>query len=369
MTNHNVEKLADMLVNYSVEVKPGDNVYIAYSGDETRPLLRELIAQVYKAGGRPFLHRSDPWAERALVLHAGEEQLKLMADSAIELMKHMDCYIGFRAVSNSAEMTGVPADQMRLWNSSYIMPVAMERCSNTRWVVLNYPTAAAAQAMNMNTEDFEDFYYQVNTMDYRAMNEAMKPLAELMDRTDRVHITGPGTDLTFSIKGIGTEICAGKSNVPDGEIYTAPVLNSVNGTVTYNATAPYAGFLFENICFRFENGRIVEATANDSERLNGILDTDARYVGEFAIGVNPYITRPMRDTLFDEKNTGSFHFTSGMSYDTAGNGNKSLIHWDLVCIQTPEYGGGEIWFDDVLIRKDGLFVLPELLALNPENLK
>src|SRR5690606_5901834 len=207
-------------------------------------------------------------------------------------------------------------------------------------------------------------------LDYAAMSKAMDPLKALMDRTDRVRITGPGTDLTFSIRGIGSVKCDGHRNIPDGEVYTAPVRESVNGTITYNVPSVRGGFTFENVRFRFENGKIVEAEANDTKRLNDILDTDegARYIGEFSIGFNPHILTPMKDTLFDEKIAGSLHFTPGQAYRKADNGNRSAIHWDLVLIQRPEYGGGEIWFDDRLIRKDGRFVVPELEPLNPENL-
>ena len=192
-----------------------------------------------------------------------------------------------------------------------------------------------------------------------------------MQRTDKVHIIGPGTDLTFSIKGMPAIKCAGDANIPDGEVFTAPIRDSVNGVLQYNTPSLYNGVVFERMKLTFENGKIVNAESSDTERCNQIFDTDAgaRYVGEFAIGVNPYITKAIKDTLFDEKIAGSFHFTPGASYDECPNGNNSAVHWDLVCIQTPEYGGGEIWFDDELIRKDGLFVTPELDALNPENLK
>ena len=228
-----------------------------------------------------------------------------------------------------------------------------------------------AQLAGMNTEEFEDFYFDVCNLDYSKMAKAMEPLVDYMNRTDKVRITGPGTDLTFSIKDIPAVPCCGHMNIPDGEVYSAPVRESVNGKITYNTPSVLQGFTFENVCLEFENGKIVKATANDTERINKIFDTDegARYVGEFAIGINPYILKPMKDTLFDEKIMGSFHFTPGSCYDDAYNGNHSAIHWDLVCIQTPECGGGSIWFDDVLIRKDGRFVLPELECLNPENLK
>ena len=202
------------------------------------------------------------------------------------------------------------------------------------------------------------------------MAKAMKALVALMDRTDQVRLTGKGTDLTFSIKGIPALACAGEMNIPDGQVYTAPVRDSVNGVITYNAPSLYQGFTYENVCLEFKNGKIVKASANNTERLNRVLDTDegARYVGEFAIGVNPYILQPMKDILFDEKIMGSVHFTPGNCYDDAPNGNSSAIHWDLVMIQREEFGGGDIYFDGQLIRRNGRFVLPELECLNPENL-
>jgi aminopeptidase len=228
-----------------------------------------------------------------------------------------------------------------------------------------------AQLANTSTEAFEDFYFDVCNLDYAKMSEAMDPLVDLMNKTDVVQIKGPGTDLTFSIKDIPAIKCAGNYNIPDGEVFTAPVKDSVNGTITYNTPSPYQGYTFENVKLTFKDGKIVEATANDTDRINRIFDTDegARYIGEFAIGVNPYILHPMQDILFDEKIDGSFHFTPGQCYDEAANGNKSAIHWDMVNIQRPDYGGGEMYFDGVLIRKDGRFVIPELDGLNPENLK
>ena len=241
---------------------------------------------------------------------------------------------------------------------------------HTKWVVLRYPNSAMAQMAEMSTEAFEDFYFKVCNLDYAKMSRAMDGLIELMSRTDRVRITGEGTDLSFSISGLPAIKCDGHRNIPDGEVFTAPVRDSVNGRITFNTPSKYQGFTYENVTLEFRDGRIVNASANDTERINKLLDTDegARYVGEFALGFNPYIEKPMKDTLFDEKIKGSFHFTPGSCYDECSNGNKSAIHWDLVCIQRPEYGGGEIWFDDVLVRKDGVFVLKELEPLNPEKL-
>jgi aminopeptidase len=366
-----IKVLAHNLVNYSMEVKKGDKVYIHYIGAATKKLARQLVKEVYAAEGVPFVHYTDVTLQREVLLSCTEEQLSMMAKFDGAEMDRMDCYVAIRGADNVAELADVPGDKMRLYETYYQTPVHHDiRVKKTRWVVLRYPNAAMAQLANMSVEAFEDFYFRVCNLDYSKMGEAMKNLKEYMERTDRVKIVGPGTNLEFSIKNIPAIPCAGDRNIPDGEVFTAPVRDSINGTLTYNTPAVFQGFTFENISFRFENGRIVEATSNDTARINQVLNTDegARHVGEFAIGVNPYILKPMKDTLFDEKIMGSFHFTPGNCYTEAPNGNSSAIHWDLVCIQTPEFGGGEIYFDDVLIRKDGRFVVKELEGLNPENL-
>ncbi|MBR5473882.1 MAG: aminopeptidase [Lachnospiraceae bacterium] len=366
-----IKTLAYNLVHYSCEVKPGDKVMVEYIGGDTQDLARQIVKEVYKVGAHPFPVATDPRMRRELLLGCNEEQLKVMAKHDADLMSQMDCYMGIRGGDNIMENADVPVEKMTLYQTLYSNPVHMEiRVPKTRWVVLRYPSPAMAQSAGTSLEAFEDFYFNVCNLDYSKMGKAMKALIDLMDRTDKVHILGEGTDLTFSIKDIPSIACDGKMNIPDGEVYTAPVKESIEGTLTYNTPSVYQGVTYENICLKFENGKIVEATANHTDKINQIFDTDegARYVGEFAIGVNPYVTKPMKDTLFDEKIMGSFHFTPGCCYDEAPNGNKSAIHWDLVCIQTPEYGGGEIWFDDVLIRKDGRFMVPSLYPLNPENL-
>ncbi|MGG1513932.1 aminopeptidase [Paenibacillus oryzisoli] len=371
MLDPRLTKLADVLVNYSVKAKPGENILIeAYGIDNA--LVKEIVKKVHAAGARPFVNLRDHAILRQLVMESTEAQMQTWADADTFQMKQMQGYIGVRGGANIYEMSDIPADRMKLYNSIYYQQVHFDvRVPDTRWVVLRYPTSSMAQLASMSTDAFEDFYFNVCTMDYGKMSKAMDALKELMDRTDKVRLVGPGTDLTFSIKGIGGVKCDGELNIPDGEVYSAPVRDSVNGVISYNTPTPYNGFIFENIVLEFKDGKIVKATANDTERINEIFDMDegARYVGEFAIGVNPYIKHPMKDILFDEKIDGSFHFTPGNCYDDAYNGNKSSLHWDIVNIQRPEYGGGEIWFDDVLIRKDGVFVLPELEQLNPENLK
>lgn len=371
MRDPRIAQLAKNLVKYSTRIQPGDNVLIEMIGTE-RELVQCLVREVQGSGGNPYVELSDRTILRSVLLGATEENMKQWAAIDLNRMKNMQAYIAIRAGENANELSDVPSDKMKLYDIHYRQPVHLEqRVKQTKWVVLRYPNGAMAQQANMSTEAFEDFYFNVCNLDYSKMSMAMDPLKALMDRTDKVRIVSPGTDLSFSIQDISAVKCDGHRNIPDGEVYTAPVRNSVNGTIAYNTPSVYSGFTFENIRFRFEHGRIVEATCNDTQRLNEVLDADegARYIGEFSIGFNPYILKPMKDTLFDEKIDGSLHFTPGQAYKEADNGNRSSIHWDLVLIQRPEFGGGEIWFDDRLVRKDGRFIIPELEALNPENLK
>lgn len=361
--------LAKVLTHHSCRVQAGEKVLIeAY--DIPTDFTVELIKTVAEAGGIPIVSTYSLPVLRALYNTATEEQMTLLGTIEKARMESVQCYMGVRGSSNIAEMSDVPKEKMELYEKFWWKPVHGEvRVPKTRWVVLRFPNASMAQAAGMSTEAFEDFYFRVCAdVDYAAMGEAMKPLHELMERTDRVHITGKGTDLTFSKKGIPTIPCAGDANIPDGEMFTCPVRDSVNGVIQFNCETLYRGTVFNNIRLEFQNGKIVDATADGNvEKLNEILDADegARYIGEWSLGFNPQILHPMKDILFDEKIAGSFHLTPGEAYEEADNGNKSQIHWDMVCIQRPEYGGGEIYFDDVLIRKDGLFVLPELAALNP----
>lgn len=372
MTDPRLDQLARTIIHYSVDLQPGERILIECIGPATQ-LAAALVRQAYAAGGQPFLTLKDPGLERELLLHAAEEQVKAMAAWEIARMEKMQAYVGLRAPENANEQADVPPDKSALWRTHFWKPVHTDlRVPRTKWCVLRYPTPAMAQAAGMSTATFEEFYFNVCTLDYSRMSEAMDALVGLMERTDQVRLVGPGeTDLTFSIRGIPAIKCAGERNIPDGEVFTAPVRDSVNGVITYNTPATYQGVRFENIRLTFKNGRIVDARANDPVRLNRIFDTDegARYVGEFSLGVNPHILHPMNEALFDEKISGSIHLTPGSSYDEAFNGNRSAVHWDLVLIQRPDYGGGEIWFDGRLIRKDGRFVVPELEPLNPENLK
>jgi aminopeptidase len=369
MKDPRYKKLAENLICYSTELKKGEKILIEVNGCNNL-LARELVKKVYEVGGIPFVKVNDEKLNSTVYQNCSEEQLQIMCENQLAFMKQMDAYLGIRESRNIYESSVIPSEKQSLISKT-LRPVLDERVNNTKWCVMRYPNESFAQLAGMSTDDFEDFYFNVCNLDYSKMSKAMDNLIELMEKTDKVRIVGPGTDLTFSIKGIPAIKCDGKMNIPDGEVFTAPVRDSVNGVITFNTPAVSEGFTYEDIRFEFKDGKIIGATSNDTDRINKKLNTDegARYIGEFAIGVNPYILKPMKDTLFDEKIMGSIHLTPGRCYDEASNGNKSAIHWDLVLIHTKEYGGGEIYFDDVLVRKDGLFVVEPLLCLNPENLK
>lgn len=371
MRDFRYEKLASNLLTYSVNIQKGDNLLIEILGEDAIPLAKELIKKAEELGANPQFNIVNYEILRVMLANATKEQIEMYGQIDKERMKKMDAYIGIRATSNLSELNGFSKENMELYNKYYTVPVHFEeRVKNTKWCILRYPNESMAQMAKMNKDEFEDFFLKVCNLDYRKMSNAMEPLKKLMNRTDKVHIIGHETDLTFSIKGIPAEKYVGTFNIPDGEVASCPIKTSVNGYITYNTETTYNGTTFNNIRFEFKDGKIIKATSNKTQELNEILDTDdgARYIGEFAIGLNPYIERNIGDTLFDEKIKGSFHFTPGNALAESDNGNRSSIHWDIVNIQRPEYGGGEIFFDDVLIRKDGIFVLPELECLNPENL-
>jgi len=369
MTDPRYTKLAKLLVNYSTALKKGDRILLDMM-DVPDEFTVELIRAVRAAGATPFVESRHTRVGREQLLGITEAQAADIRDLEMFRMKKMQAYVAVRGSANATENADVPSGLMQMY-SKVIRPVLDYRVNKTRWVVLRWPTPSMAQAAGMSTEAFENLYFDVCTMDYAKMAKAMVPLEKLMKRTDRVRLVAPGTDLSFSIKGIGAKKCEGTRNIPDGEVFSCPTKTSANGVIQFNTPTLYSGTKFENVRLELNDGKVVNATANNTKRLNEVLDTDqgARFIGEFSLGFNPHIQNPMCDILFDEKIAGSLHFTPGQAYEDCGNGNKSAIHWDMVLIQRPEWGGGEVWFDGKLIRKDGLFVLPELKALNPANLK
>ena len=368
MNTEKLKTLANTIINYSLNLKENEKVQVSFTDDAT-PLVEELIKEAQKKGAIMSLNLYNPRLNARLAegnTLARLEHLKKIKEFDVN---NFDAFIQIRGSFNDYEAKHVPQEMTKKFGT---MTNELDdiRINERKWVLLNYLTYLDAHKAKMTTEDFTKFAFDVMTVDYQKMSNDIKPLKELMEKTDKVRIVSPGTDITFSIKGMPAIPCCGEMNIPDGEIYTAPIKTSVNGTITYNTPSPYQGNIYNHVSLTFENGKIVNATCDeDDEKLNEIFDTDdaARYVGEFALGFNPKILNPMGDILYDEKILGSLHFTPGRAYSDCDNGNKSAIHWDMVLIQREDFGGGEIYFDDVLIRKDGKFTLPELKQLNYED--
>lgn len=362
-------KLARLLVEYSIGLKKGEPILIEVT-DVPDAFSVALLRAARAVGGVPLIEVRRSRIQREMIRETDRRQATLVRDLEGARIRKMKAFIAIRGADNASELADVPADRLSLYSKS-MRPVQNFRVNHTRWCVLRWPTPSMAQSAGMSTEAFEDFYFDVCTMDYRKMALAMKPLAKRMAQTDAVRIKGPGTDLSFSIKGIGSQMCKGDRNIPDGEVFSCPVKNSIEGVIQFNTPSLYSGTKFENVRLEFKRGRVVGATANHSARLNQILDTDsgARYTGEFSLGFNPFIMNPMCDILFDEKIAGSLHLTPGQAYSACDNGNRSAVHWDMVLIQRKDWGGGEVWFDKELIRRDGLFVPKDLKPLNPDRLR
>src|SRR5438067_12994251 len=361
------DKLAKVLVEYSTRLKRNENVLIE-AFDVPDEMVVSLVRAARKSGAVPFVQVQRNRISRELAMEASDRQLNFAASHELARMKKMHAYIALRGSNNITELSDVPVAKMQLV-AKKMRPVQDQRVKKTKWVVLRWPTPSMAQLAGMSTQAFEDFYFEVCTLDYRKLQPGMRALKALMEKTDRVEIKGPGTDLRFSIKGIPAVICGWDRNIPDGEVFTAPVKNSVEGHITFNAPTIYQSIAFDGIRLDFRQGKIVKATSNQTEKLNKILDSDAgaRYIGEFSLGFNPHVLEPMRDILFDEKIAGSFHFTPGQAYEEADNSNRSQVHWDMVNIQRPSYGGGEIYFDRKLIRRNGEFLPKPARSPNRSN--
>lgn len=364
MKDPRLETLAKNLVNYSLGLREGEQLYLEVKGRDTLNLAREVVTEATRVGAMPFLVYSDSSIIRRFLRSATKRQVTDFANMHLEVMKRSQAYLGIRGDDNFFDLADVPVDTMKWYNEEHVGRVHIQyRVEHTRWCVLRYPSYSFCTLAEKSQESFEDFFFNVCNLDYGKLSHYMMRLKELMERTKKVRLKGPGTDLTLSIEGIPVIQCDGKLNIPDGEVFTAPQKTSVNGVIQYNTPALHDSVVYNNIRLEFKDGKIVRASCDSGEeKVNKILSVDegARYVGEFAIGVNPFILDAMKDTLFDEKIWGSIHLTPGNCYDKAPNGNKSSLHWDLVLIQTPRYGGGEMYFDDVLVRKDGEFVHPLL---------
>lgn len=366
MRDARIEEMARTLVSYSTRVQSGDIVQIHASGAESLPLAKAVYAEALRAGARyvdiDFVH---PDLTRQFFDLASDEQLAYFPEHRLRFMREVDVFIGIGAPDNA--MTLARVDQQRLVDYQRLLhPIQEERVRNTRWVVTRFPTYGAAQDARMSLDEYEEFFFAACNLDWEVESRKQDRLKALLDEVNEIRIVASDTDLIFSVKGMEAVKCDGRFNIPDGEVFTAPVRDSVEGHIAFNVPSLYQGREFNGVRLGFEEGKIVSATAErDEEGLNRILDTDdgARYIGEFAIGVNPGIRSPMRNILFDEKIFGSIHLTPGACYDECDNGNQSAVHWDMVKLLE---GDGTIYFDGEPIQSEGRFVHPELTCLNPD---
>ena len=361
-----LKKLSKTIVDYSIEVKEGYRVLIQYEDSKCNPLVKLLIDDICEVGGLPTVRLFDLELESRIKEKSSDKLVDEIVKSRQFDVDNFDCFIRICYNKNEYDRKNIPSKRLKKIGDA-TTDIDDIRINKRIWTLLNYPSELDAYKAGMTTEEFYNYSFDVMNVDYKEMYKDIKPLKDLMEKTDKVHIKGPGTDLEFSIKGLPAIPCCGTANIPDGELYTAPVKTNVNGKITYNTKSPYRGKVFSNVSLEFKDGKIINATCDgDNDTLNEIFDTDSgsRYVGEFSLGFNPMIKEAIGDILYDEKIMGSLHFTPGTCYADCDNGNKSSVHWDLVLIQRKDHGGGEIYFDDVLIRKDGKFVLDELKQLN-----
>lgn len=365
-----INKLVRNILESSCKIQNGDKVVIQMTGINAKPLVTALIKELNKYESHVIVLNKEPEIIAELIKGATIESARIMANRDLKVLESADVCIMVKSIEDETIMQDVPKEKLSLYNQVYTKPVNNAILNTTRWISLRYPNGAMAERANMGISEFKDYYYSVCNIDYNGLSSAMDVLKDMMENTKCIHILGDGTDLSFSIENMPVHKCDGIINLPDGEVYTAPVRTSINGHITYNIPSIYNGVEFENVYFKFCEGEIVEAKCKDYSKIDALeailnMDDGARYIGEFALGVNPSMIKPTKDILFDEKIAGSFHLTPGFSYENAFNGNTSSVHWDLICLQTESHGGGEIYFDDVLIRKNGIFIDKRLSILNP----
>ena len=361
-----IKILAKTIVEHSIKLKKGENVKIQMESMEPLDLVKEIVKLINEKEANVDIEITNPELGALVTKNSTDKKIELLKAKEKFNIDHFDSFIKIFSNQGDFNQSIVP-DKINTKIGNELRQYRDIRTNERKWVLLNYPTIVDSQKAKMNYDEFKDFTFNAMCYDYEQMSKDLEPLKEIMEKTDKVRLTGKGTDITFSIKDIPVIPCSGECNIPDGECFTAPVRDSINGVIKYNTPSPYRGKVFNGVTLEFKNGKIIKATCDeDDEELNKIFDSDqgARYVGEFSIGTNPMIKNPKGDILYDEKIIGSIHFTPGACYKEAPNGNTSSIHWDMVLIQREEYGGGNIYFDDVLIRENGIFVVDELKHLN-----
>jgi aminopeptidase len=368
LTDIRVRKFAQILVDHSTKVGPGDRVAITAT-TVAEPLARALYEMVLDRGGQPHILFDLPGQEEIYFRHASDEQLDFVPQFHKTAFEEFEVLIKVRSELNTRALSSLdPSRQARRQKAlSTLLEAQMRRGAekSLRWMSTLFPTPGYAMEAEMGFEEYQDFVYAAlhadeNTPDpvayWQGVEQEQKRIVDRFEGNDRVTLRGPNVDLSLSIKGRTFRNASGQHNLPDGEIYTGPVEDSANGWVRYTYPAIYQGRMVEGVELTFEQGRVVKATARKNEDfLNRMLETDAgaRYLGEFAIGTNFEINRFTRNILFDEKIGGSFHMALGAGYPETGSRNKSVIHWDMICDMRED---AEILVDGEVVYRNGSFV-------------
>lgn len=361
-----VDKVAEVMVNYSVAVKPNDLVLIRVLDPQAEPLALEVQKHVLKAGGNPTFLMAPSRATEVFFKYASDEQLEWLNPMQKWLWEKADVMITLIADANTKELTNVdPARLSRAQKArAPISKIFMKRqaTGELRWTLTQHPTQSAAQDAEMSLSEYEDFVYgacMVHLKDpaahWRKVSQEQERLVNWLAGKDKVHVKGENIDLALSVKGRKFINADGKKNFPDGEIFTGPVEDSVNGWARFTYPAIYNGREVDGVELTFKNGKVVKATATKGEDfLNAILNTDAgaRYLGEFAIGTNVGVKQFTRNILFDEKMGGTMHMAVGAGYPDTGAKNESAVHWDMICDMR---SGAEIHVDGELFYRNGKF--------------
>ncbi len=360
-----MKRLARTVIAHSLQLEKGQKVLIDVTG-QADALTEALLDAAREAGAEAYVQQLPIRHLKKLIANASHEQLHRLADNSLEQMRGMDAYVGIRSEDNVYELQDWPAASYEQYVRVYAQPKQAAMAGLLKWVLLRNPTSALAQLARMSDAAYWDIYERACNLDYLAWKSHVQPIAELLERTEHVRIVGPGrTDLQFSVQGLPAFVCDGRYNLPDGEIFTAPVIDSVKGNIQFNVPTAYLGHVYDEVYMEFERGRVTTIGGPQQGQLQQLLaqDEGACRVGEFGIGLNPYITRPMHNLLFDEKMQGSVHLALGQAYPMADNGNRSSLHVDFVLCQTEAFGGGELYLDGTLVRSGGRFVLPELRGI------
>ncbi len=355
MADQRILKAAKILVEHSTKVKKGETVQII-TDHLARPLAIEVLKLVLKRGAYPIIHTSLPGSAHTFYKHANKDQLQHVHESLMHEMKRTDVIIYISAPTNTRELSELDPKKLALRRKA-TERISRYRVENTRWVLFDYPCEALAQEASMSIEEFEDFVFSATNIDWSKEGKRQEKLKRILDKGKQVHIIGKNTDLRFSIEGRTAIKCFGKHNMPDGEVFIAPVETTTEGCIEYSFPAIYSGGEVDGITLEFKRGKVVKAHATkNNDLLQAMLNTDpgARRLGEFGVGTNYNIKRHIKQILFDEKIGGTIHLAVGSAYKEGGGKNKSGLHWDMILDLRQ---GGKIIVDNRVIQENGKFLI------------